>query len=164
MLKMMTAEITQSMGSLVLLKGTVGSDRRMKQTELILHRLFHHSKCLQHVGSLRMRSELTPFRRMQLLALALGCDASQHLGAGSETPIPPLTPTSPDLRRHLDSTRQQRPAPTSHPWPKPERVTDQGARQAPRRENPCACLRACPLQCCRLDCVINFIQLTVNYC
>lgn len=37
MLKIMTAEITQSLCSLVALKGPAGSDRRMKQNELIFH-------------------------------------------------------------------------------------------------------------------------------
>lgn len=68
MLKMMTAEITPPMGSLVVLTGAVGSDRRIKQTGLIFHQL-HCFITLSVCGPSVVNER---FRRMWLLALAFG--------------------------------------------------------------------------------------------
>lgn len=65
MLKMMMAEITPTTGSLVVLTGAVGSDRRMKQTGLIFHCFVTLSVCSPSVVD-----ECS--QRMWLLALAFG--------------------------------------------------------------------------------------------
>lgn len=156
MLKIMTAEITQSLCSLVALKGPAGSDRRMKQNELIFHQ--------QQQPFITPHEHASAILGTAAASVSIGEGMAVMRGWRSESDAASLsvlsTPAASD---------------EPHTSPKPGRVSGSGRRGEGRRGrqlrqrgnlHSClrACLRTCPLQCCRLDCVINFIQLTVNYC
>lgn len=116
----------------------------MKRTELIFHRLHCFITLSVCSPSVVNQAHAVPENVAVSISIweVMAVVRASAWGAGSEPEMPPLSRRPPQTCSVTSRPRQQRPAPTSRPWPKPERVSGSGGPAISAARKP-PCMFAC---------------------